>query len=64
MDIIITVLVLVFALIGFVLSAIFMVMVITSSRPARNYPIHKESNSVWVDMHSQGESEEDDNARA
>ena len=58
MDIIITVLVLVFALIGFV------VMVITSSRPARNYPIHKESNSVWVDMHSQCESEEDDNARA
>jgi hypothetical protein len=62
MDIIITVLILAFALIGFVLSAIFVVMVVANSGPTRSYPIYKESNSVWIDMHSQGESEEDGNA--
>lgn len=59
---IITGLVLIFALIGFVLTIAFICAVIIGGGPARNCPIHKESNSVWVDMHSQGESEDDDNA--
>jgi hypothetical protein len=48
MDIIITGIILVFALIGAMLVISFAVFVITSSG-------HK--NDVWADMHSQGEEE-------